>query len=131
MAEHQAEDPVAELDRDQVIQILTNLVTNAYTAMPQGGRLKVTVGGDADNVSLGVEDTGIGIPKENLERIFHPFFTTKQLGKGTGLGLAVTYGIVKMHRGSISCTSKADPAQGPTGTTFTVLLPRKGEVSEP
>jgi len=77
-----------------------------------------------------VADTGIGIPKENLERIFHPFFTTKQIGKGTGLGLAVSYGVVKMHRGSITCQSNADPGRGPTGTTFTVVLPRKGEASE-
>ena len=72
-------------------------------------------------------DTGIGIPKENMPKIFEPFFTTKQIGKGTGLGLAVTYGIVKMHRGSIDVVSNADPAAGPTGTTFTVTLPRRGQ----
>lgn len=68
---------------------------------------------------------GCGIPKENLPRIFDPFFTTKQIGKGTGLGLAVTYGIVKMHCGDIHVESNADATTGPTGTTFTVTLPRK------
>jgi signal transduction histidine kinase len=66
----------------------------------------------------------MGIPKENMKRVFEPFFTTKQMGRGTGLGLAVSYGIVKMHRGSIRLKSNADPATGPTGTTFSVTLPR-------
>ena len=59
-----------------------------------------------------------------MSKLFDPFFTTKQVGMGTGLGLAVTHGIVKMHRGQISVESNADPAAGPTGTTFTVRLPR-------
>ena len=127
---HQVADPVAELDSDQIVQVLTNLVTNAYTAMSSGGVLRITVDGDDRSISLKVTDTGVGIPRENLEKIFHPFFTTKQIGKGTGLGLAVTYGIVKMHRGSISCASNADPQEGPTGTTFSIVLPRQGEESE-
>jgi len=72
-----------------------------------------------------VADTGCGIPPENVGRIFEPFFTTKQIGKGTGLGLAVAYGIVKMHQGRIEVASNHDPANGPTGTAFTVVLPRK------
>ena len=71
-----------------------------------------------------VTDTGVGIPRENMDKLFDPFFTTKQVGKGTGLGLAVTHGIVKMHRGQISVESNADPAAGPTETTFIVTLPR-------
>ena len=71
-------------------------------------------------MTIRVSDTGTGIPKENMARLFDPFFTTKQVGMGTGLGLAVTHGIVKMHRGQISVESNADPAAGPTGTTFTV-----------
>jgi signal transduction histidine kinase/ferredoxin len=124
--EHASADRTAEVDRDQIIQVLTNLVSNAYAAMPQGGTLGIRTGGDADRVVLGVSDTGVGIRKENLGKIFEPFFTTKQIGKGTGLGLAVTYGIVKMHRGDIRVESSADPSAGPTGTTFTVTLPRKG-----
>jgi signal transduction histidine kinase len=83
--------------------------------------------GDDDRVRVSVGDTGCGIPPENLDKVFEPFFTTKQVGKGTGLGLAVTYGIVKMHRGDVVAHSNADPEAGPTGTTFTVTLPRKGQ----
>jgi signal transduction histidine kinase len=118
------EDPVAELDGDQMIQVLTNLLTNAQHAMPDGGAITVTLDGTEENVILTVRDEGTGIPKENLDKLFSPFFTTKQVGKGTGLGLAVTHGIVKMHRGQITVESNADPAAGPTGTTFTISLPR-------
>jgi signal transduction histidine kinase/NAD-dependent dihydropyrimidine dehydrogenase PreA subunit len=117
----------AEVDRDQIIQVLTNLVSNAYAAMPQGGRLTIRLDGDEEKVRLCVRDTGVGIPQENLSKIFEPFFTTKQMGKGTGLGLAVTYGIVKMHRGDIRVESNANPDVGATGTTFTVTLPRRSE----
>jgi signal transduction histidine kinase/iron only hydrogenase large subunit-like protein len=121
------EDPLAEVDRDQIVQVLTNLVSNAVAAMPDGGTLTIRTHGREDFVELAVVDTGVGIPKENLPKIFEPFFTTKQIGLGTGLGLAVTYGIVKMHRGDIRVQSNADAAAGPTGTTFTVKLPRYGQ----
>jgi len=124
---HETADRTAEVDRDQVLQVLTNLVSNALAAMPDAGTLTVRTWGDADRLRLAVVDTGVGIPRENLPKIFEPFFTTKQIGKGTGLGLAITYGIVKMHRGDIAVESNADPAAGPTGTTFTVTLPRKGQ----
>ncbi len=123
--EHLAADTVAEVDPDQVVQILINLVTNAQAAMPDGGTLTLRTDGDERTVRLIVSDTGVGIPKENLRRIFEPFFTTKQIGRGTGLGLSVTYGIVKMHRGDIRVESNANPAAGPTGSTFTVILPRR------
>jgi signal transduction histidine kinase len=123
-------DGAAELDRDQMIQVMTNLVSNAIAAMPHGGELTISTSGDDEKVRIAVKDTGTGIPKENLGKIFEPFFTTKQIGKGTGLGLAVTYGIVKMHRGDISVVSNADAACGPTGSTFTLTLPRKGENAE-
>jgi signal transduction histidine kinase len=74
-----------------------------------------------------VADTGVGIARENLGKVFEPFFTTKQIGKGTGLGLAVSYGIIKMHRGDLEVASNADPDAGPTGTTFTITIPRKGQ----
>ena len=125
--EHDLADPKADLDRDQIIQVLTNLLTNAVAAMPGGGTLTVRTAGDESRVRLSVIDTGVGIPKENMGKIFEPFFTTKQIGMGTGLGLAVTYGIVQMHRGDIQVQSNADPKAGPTGTTFTVSLPRKGQ----
>jgi signal transduction histidine kinase/ferredoxin len=120
-------DPIAEMDRDQICQVLTNLVTNAYAAMPQGGCLTVSSGGDAEKLVIAVEDTGTGISKTNMTKLFEPFFTTKPMGQGTGLGLPVTYGIVKMHRGDIRVSSNNDPAAGPTGTTFRVTLPRHGQ----
>jgi signal transduction histidine kinase len=119
-------DPVAHVDPNQITQVFTNLITNACAAMPEGGTLTLRLTGDETHVRIGVTDTGVGIPQDNLGKIFEPFFTTKETGKGTGLGLAVTYGIVKMHRGDISVTSNADPMAGPTGTTFSVALPRNG-----
>ena len=123
--EHAVEDLRAELDRDQVAQVLTNLVNNAIDAMPQGGTLTLRTSGDEQDVRIQVVDTGVGIPPENRKKIFEPFFTTKSAGKGTGLGLSVTYGIVKMHNGDIRVESNADPQIGATGTTFTVTLPRQ------
>lgn len=121
-------DPVIEIDRDQIIQVLTNLMSNSYAAMPEGGTLTFRTLEDGEHhVRLEVEDTGTGISKENLKKVYTPFFTTKQLGKGTGLGLAVVYGIVKMHRGDIRVTSNDDPSRWPTGTTFSVKLPRRGQ----
>ncbi len=118
--------PKVDLDPDQINQVFTNLFSNACDAMPEGGTLSIGVGGADGRIWFSICDTGIGIAKENLSKIFEPFFTTKQIGKGTGLGLAVSYGIVKMHRGDIEAVSNSDPAAGPTGTTFTVELPRKG-----
>jgi signal transduction histidine kinase len=117
-------DPMAELDADQMVQVLTNLLTNAQHALPGGGRVLITLDGTTENVMVMVTDNGTGIPEEHLDKLFSPFFTTKQVGKGTGLGLAVTHGIVKMHRGQISVESNADPSKGPTETTFTIVLPR-------
>lgn len=126
------DDPVIELDKDQFIQVLTNLVTNAYAAMENGGGdLTISVKGADSAVTINVQDTGTGIPEDNISKIFDPFFTTKQIGKGTGLGLAVTYGIVKMHSGNISVASNDKAAKGPTGTTFKVTLPRNVSINPP
>ena len=118
------ENPVAEVDGDQIVQVISNLISNAVAAMPGGGEVKIGASGDENQIHITVEDTGVGISEENAKKVFEPFFTTKQIGKGTGLGLAVAYGIVKMHRGAITLKSNADPASGPTGTVFTVTLPR-------
>ncbi|MEN6452143.1 MAG: [Fe-Fe] hydrogenase large subunit C-terminal domain-containing protein [Thermoguttaceae bacterium] len=123
----EVDDSIAEVDRDQIVQVLTNLVGNAIAAMEKGGKLIIRTTGNEHRINIAVSDTGVGIPAENIKKIFDPFFTTKQMGKGTGLGLAVSYGIVKMHSGDIRVQSQADPTAGPTGTTFTVSLPRKGE----
>lgn len=118
------EDPEALVDGDQMLQVLTNLISNAFQAMQDGGSLMIEMSGDEENVQIKVSDTGHGIAPENKKKIFEPFFTTKPLGKGVGLGLAVTYGIVKMHRGDIRVESNADPSVGPTGTTFILTIPR-------
>ena len=115
----------AAMDRDQMVQVLVNLVSNAYAAMSGGGKLTISARRQDEMLVMDVIDTGVGIPQEHLKKIFEPFFTTKPIGKGTGLGLAVTYGIVKMHRGDITVRSNANVKAGPTGTTFTVKIPVK------
>lgn len=117
-------DPQARLDIDQMMQVLTNLEKNAVEAMPGGGKLTIGVDGDSEEIRFIVSDTGTGISKDHMDKIFTPFFTTKEMGKGTGLGLALIYGIVKMHKGKIHVDSNDDPGAGPTGTTFTISLPR-------
>jgi signal transduction histidine kinase/iron only hydrogenase large subunit-like protein len=112
--------PSTVLDAEQMKQAFINILKNAGEAMPEGGTLTVSTSLSADGKSIAVRfsDTGCGIPEANLERIFHPFFTTKQIGKGTGLGLSIVYGIVKMHRGGISVDSRVG-----AGSTFTITLP--------
>ncbi len=121
---HQSEEVIAEIDPDQIVQVLVNLVTNAIEAMPQGGRLTIATGESGQDAIISVSDTGTGVDERTVKKLFEPFFTTKQMGKGTGLGLAVTYGIIKMHHGAITVDTNTDPAMGPTGTTFTVTLPK-------
>jgi signal transduction histidine kinase/ferredoxin len=124
---HCMDNARAEIDPDQITQVLTNLVNNAYAATPSGGSVTVSTTDEDDRIRIRVTDTGVGIPKEHMAKIFEPFFTTKRIGKGTGLGLAVTYGIVKMHRGDIHVESNDNPHSGPTGTVITVTLPRRAE----
>ncbi len=113
--------PVIEADPSQLRQVFLNLITNAIEAMPEGGTLTLRTRDEHNQtVTVEVQDTGIGIPDENLGRLFIPFFTTKPIGKGTGLGLAIAYGIVKMHRGQITARSKVGE-----GATFTINLPVK------
>jgi signal transduction histidine kinase len=118
------EDPMIMMDADQMLQAVTNLEKNAVEAMPDGGELTISIDGDAENVQICITDTGTGIAKENIEKLFTPFFTTKELGKGTGLGLPLVYGIIKMHKGKIAVKSIADPNEGKTGTEFIITLPR-------
>jgi two-component system NtrC family sensor kinase len=126
------DEPVsAEIDADQVLQVLTNVTTNAVHAMKDGGRLTVRLQADDDDLRILIADTGHGIPANLRKQIFEPFFTTKPAGQGTGLGLSVSYGIVKMHHGDITVDSNADPATGPTGTTFRIRLPRKRRAAPP
>ena len=117
----------AYLDQEQMTQIFTNLVKNGIDAMPEGGTLDIKIKEEGENIVFILSDTGKGIKKEDQEKIFEPFYTTKGIGKGTGLGLATAYGIVKMHQGKINLDSNADPDEGPTGTTFTISIPNKPE----
>ncbi|HEX8558729.1 MAG TPA: ATP-binding protein [Pyrinomonadaceae bacterium] len=103
-------------------QVFTNLLLNARDAIPDGGRITLRARpADRDAVAVEIADTGIGIAPENVARIYDPFFTTKGVGRGTGLGLAVSYGIVQEHAGHIAVES----APG-RGTTFRITLPTAG-----
>jgi iron only hydrogenase large subunit-like protein/nitrogen-specific signal transduction histidine kinase len=114
----------ANLDYEQLMQVLTNLNKNAIEAMPNGGTLCVEVDEVNAEIVFSVIDSGVGIPEENMDKLYTPFFTTKGIGKGTGLGLATTYGVVKMHKGRIEVESNTDSSKGPTGTTFKIIIPR-------
>lgn len=119
------DDPVADLDQEQMIQVITNLIKNAFEAMVTGGRIDIELSGSDPDVTIKISDNGTGINLDDLQKVFEPFFTTKGIGKGTGLGLATAYGVVKMHKGNIRVESNADASKGPTGTCFTITLPRR------
>lgn len=123
----------ADADPAQIEQVLMNLALNARDAMPEGGKLIIKTENvildeaycrthlgakPGDYVLLSVVDNGSGIEKEILDHIFEPFFTSKEIGKGTGLGLAMVYGIVKNHKGLITCDSEPG-----VGTVFKLYLP--------
>jgi len=116
------EDGIPEMtvDRSGIQQVLLNLFINSIQAMPKGGDLKVLtrLSDSLKEVWIDVEDTGEGIPSDQLNNIFDPFFTTKREGEGTGLGLSVSYSIIKKHRGRIEV--KSTPGQG---TCFSIYLP--------
>ncbi|WP_030129589.1 ATP-binding protein [Pseudomonas sp. QTF5] len=111
--------PDIECLPSQINQVIMNLIVNASQAMgPERGIITLRTGLEGETVSIEVADTGIGIEPDNLQKIFDPFYTTKPVGQGTGLGLSLSYGIVKKHRGDISVRSEVG-----VGTTFRVELP--------
>jgi two-component system, NtrC family, sensor kinase len=113
--------PKIQADQSQIMQVLVNLIENSVDAMPAGGRVVVrSLNEPAGMVTIEIEDNGTGIPPEDLKKLFTPFFTTKPIGKGTGLGLPIVYGIVKMHRGQIVVRSEVNQ-----GTKFIIQLPIK------
>jgi signal transduction histidine kinase len=99
-------------------QVFMNLILNARDAMPQGGRLMIHSRMVDTSLVIDFRDTGIGIAPENIARIYDPFFTTKEVGQGTGLGLALSYGIIQEHGGRIFVESRSGE-----GTHFTIKLP--------
>jgi two-component system, NtrC family, sensor kinase len=124
--ELEANLPRVKADPVQLQQVFLNLMNNAVAAMPKGGVLTVISRWDIfnDKVEVLIGDSGTGIRKEHREKIYDPFFTTKKVGEGTGLGLTVTYGIINHYQGSIHLETKTeeeDPINH--GTSFTVTLP--------
>ncbi len=110
--------PLVHGDKNQLQQVFLNLSLNAVEAMEQGGTLSITTAAENGNVQIIFQDTGCGIKKQHLEEIFEPFFTTKPATMGTGLGLSVSYGIIRRHGGFINVESEEGE-----GTTFTITLP--------
>jgi len=112
--------PQLTVDAQMMKQVFMNLLMNAIQAMPEGGRVSIRTNykAETNQVVLTFTDTGIGISAKDLGRVFDPFFTTKGAGRGTGLGLSVSYGIIIKHKGEI----EVDGAPG-KGTTFTIWLP--------
>ena len=112
--------PEVECLPSQLNQVFLNLIVNAAQAQPQGqrGKIVISTGTVNDKVWIEVSDNGAGIAKENLNKIFEPFFTTKALGSGTGLGLAVSYGIVQRHGGTLTVSSTLG-----VGTRFRIEIP--------
>ena len=102
----------------ELYEVLVNVIKNALEAMPDGGELAIVPTNRDGKIYLSITDSGIGIPEENLQRIFQPFFTTKGL-KSSGLGLSSSYGIIQKHHGEM--TVRSIPGRG---TTFTIILPR-------
>ena len=113
--------PPLVADGGQLRQVLTNLVVNALQAMPNGGNLTIATEADAGHALLVIEDTGVGIAEDAMDKLFLPFFTTKDVGGGTGLGLPVVHGIVAAHGGSIRVRSQVG-----RGARFEVRLPLAG-----
>src|SRR5947209_11595608 len=110
--------PAVRGSANKLQQVFLNLFLNARDAMPSGGILEVRTSAHNGSVEIDVADTGAGIPRDHINRIFDPFFTTKSNGRGTGLGLSVSYGIVKEHGGKVDVRST--PGRG---TSFHLEFP--------
>jgi PAS domain S-box-containing protein len=108
--------PLIEFDERYMKQALLNLIKNAIAAMPDGGVLTITTEVKNDQIHLGIRDTGVGIPEENIQKVFEPYFTTKETG--SGLGLTLVFKIIREHKGDITMKSKEGE-----GTCFIIMLP--------
>lgn len=103
---------------DQIKQVIINLINNSISACANGGVITISTAEEKHNCIIRISDTGHGIKEDDLSRIFDPFFSTKDVAMGTGLGLSVCYGIIRRHGGTIEVASKVGE-----GTTFTIILP--------
>ncbi|MFH1742025.1 MAG: ATP-binding protein [bacterium] len=112
------ENPHICIDSNQLRQVLLNLLTNAIDAITPPGRISIRTSLQEEQVHIAISDTGTGISRDRIEKIFLPFYTTKEVGQGTGLGLSVSYGIIKNLGGSIRVESEVGK-----GSTFVVILP--------
>ncbi|MCV9928557.1 ATP-binding protein [Flavobacterium sp. LS1R49] len=112
------EDIIAKIDSIQLTQVLFNILINAIHAVPKKSVIKTIVKSDTKNLLITIKDNGSGIPNAIKQRIFHPFFTTKNIKEGSGLGLSVVHRIVKNHKGEINVTDNI-----PTGAIFLIKLP--------
>ncbi|MEE8590757.1 MAG: ATP-binding protein, partial [Spirochaetia bacterium] len=110
--------PQILMDERYMKQAVLNILKNAISAMPDGGRLRVQTVQKGNELRLKISDTGVGISDEHMDKIFEPYFTTKEKGVGTGLGLAVIHGIIKGHGGTI--TVESNPGMG---STFNIFIP--------
>lgn len=116
------EDVLAEVDKEQLKQVFLNLLLNASQAITAQGTIKIVTEQDGKSASISIIDSGFGIPAETVEKLFDPFFTTRE--KGTGLGLSIVHQLIDLHRGEIEVHNA-----NPTGTEFKVILPiRQGGV---
>lgn len=112
--------PFIIADSLQLNQVIVNLVVNGIQAMPEGGTLNIKTSFNSQSVFMSIEDTGLGISDKIMQNIFHPFFTTKEIDKGSGLGLSVVHGIITAHNGTIEVKSKEG-----NGTIFNMEIPIK------
>jgi len=109
--------PEIECYPNELNQVFMNILVNAAQAIKHRGEITVKTWREGDRVKIAISDTGVGIPPENLSKVFDPGFTTKGVGLGTGLGLSICYKIVQEHRGTIEAESSKQ------GTTFTISIP--------
>jgi signal transduction histidine kinase len=110
--------PMVQGHPGQLKQVFINLLVNAAQAIPEKGTIYIRTAREKDRVTIEIEDTGTGIAEADMPKLFTPFFTTKPVGQGTGLGLPISYGIIQGHRGGMDVRSRSD-----RGTTFIITLP--------
>jgi len=116
--QYQPEIPQILGNRELLQQVFTNLILNACSAMPTGGKLNILVSSTKDQVEIQFSDTGLGIPSALLQKIFDPFYTTRAVGQGSGLGLSISHSIIAQHHGTIEAKSVQNK-----GSTFVIRLP--------